>query len=98
MGNFEQNMYYNIFIRFYLESFLETNTSAYINLFALSFTDKMNILCSVLSIFVVCISLVFPLANGLLLYQFKEKLENGDLDIKYQFGALYEEYNLQKWY
>jgi hypothetical protein len=43
----------------------------------------------------VCLSLLFPLANGLFLYQYRQKLANPhETRLRHIYGALYEEYKM----
>ena len=65
----------------------------------------MNIFCSVLSILLVCLSIVFPFANGVFLYTYKNKLEDTPLSrltkkenyLQHMFGGLSEEYKMENW-
>ena len=45
---FEKSMYFNSFIRFYLENFLEINTSAYVNLNFVRNYEFISFLCSLI--------------------------------------------------
>ena len=98
LDEFERSFYFNTFIRFYLESFLEINTSAYINLQALDFSDGLNFFCSIVSVALVFVSLLFPIANGYFLYQNRSKIEGSKCDphLKETYGALFEEYRWEK--
>jgi hypothetical protein len=95
-------LYFNTFLRFYIESFLEINTAAYVNLYNLDFGDKMNSFCSIVSVLLVCISIVFPFANGVFLYTYKDKLEDTpitrlsrkDNRLRDMYGSLCEEYRM----
>ncbi len=65
----------------------------------------MNIFCSILSIIIVCISIVLPFANGVFLYIYKHKLEDTPLSritkkdnyLQHMFGSLSEEYKMEDW-
>jgi hypothetical protein len=47
----------------------------------------------------VCVSLLFPIASGFFLYQFKAKAgDHHEKHLKERYGALYEEYNFGSWW
>ena len=65
----------------------------------------MNTLCSIISILIVSVSIVFPFANGVCLYTYKNRLEDTPLSrltkkdnyLKHMFGSLSEEYKMENW-
>jgi len=65
----------------------------------------MNTFCSIISIMIVSVSIVFPLANGVFLYTYKNRLEDTPLSrltkkdnyLKHMFGSLSEEYKMENW-
>jgi hypothetical protein len=54
---------------------------------------------------IVCVSIVFPFANGVFLYTYKNRLEDTPLSrltkkdnhLKHMFGSLSEEYKMENW-
>lgn len=45
-----------------------------------------------------CISLLFPIANGFFLFTYKERLsDRHERRVREQYGGLYEEYRFKSW-
>ena len=103
----EDSSKWNAAIRLYMESFLEINMSAFINMLAvinnsssyllqLNFTTPIEKFNSVISLGLMILSIVFPLGTCFFLYINKSHFETENM--KFKYGALYEMFKFDHWY
>jgi hypothetical protein len=82
-------IYFNMILRCLLEGYLEFSLSSLLNLYKLEWDNPIESLCSVLTIVLTVVLLLFPIFVGVLLITRKTKLSDPKFQDKY--GSLYSE-------